>query len=63
MTNETESLREARGILADWLNYFDGQGYSTGLKARTLALLQRTEPPRFIPTPEETERMEKNGES
>ena len=54
-----QAVFEARAILEDWLKYYDQNGHSTGLRERTISVLQKLpEPPRYIPTPEEVHRME-----
>lgn len=57
-------IYEARAILEAWVLYFNRNGTSAGLIRRTTEILNRLpEAPRYIPSPEEAERMARNGEA
>lgn len=56
-------LIQARQLLERWMEYYDGKGHSAGLREATNELISKLpEPPRFVPTPDEAARMERNGE-
>lgn len=52
----TQAAQEARELLQWWLDYYEGLRPSAGLKARTKKFLEPPKP--YIPTAEETFRME-----
>jgi len=56
-------LIQARQLLERWVEYYDKNGSSAGLREATKELIAKLpEAPRFIPNESEAARMERNGE-